>query len=341
VKHCNGGVCLVSIRGSLQILGVFALLVAIVSIVERTSLGADDAAVSARHVRVIDAAGGVSRRLTEVVGRPNMGSPAWSNDGTKIAFDACGEDGDFGHSQIYVVNSDGTWPRNLGPGSVPHWSPDDKMLAFHRYGKEEGAWVANLVDGTRLRIAQGCGSPRWRPHRQTIGCLQWGENIAEVRLGTFGADNETMKPLLPAGLDPYWGWSWSPDGDGVCFMSRRAGKSDRRELLIVQLNDVPGNSSESKVVTRVTGAIYTHVAWSPDGKKILFSMKDKGDERFQLYTVDPESKAAPQAILGQSADYHNVDAAWSPDGKQIVYVAEGAGKEAAEQDNKSASVRRD
>jgi len=56
--------------------------------------------------------------------------PAWSPDGTKIAFDSTRD----GHSEIYVMNADGSSPTRLTENTVgdfsPAWSPDGSSIAF-------------------------------------------------------------------------------------------------------------------------------------------------------------------------------------------------------------------
>jgi dipeptidyl aminopeptidase/acylaminoacyl peptidase len=58
--------------------------------------------------------------------------PAWSPDGTQIAFSVGGP---FGPGEsLWVMNADGTGSRRLGAGSQPAWSPDGRRLAFSRDG---------------------------------------------------------------------------------------------------------------------------------------------------------------------------------------------------------------
>ena len=74
--------------------------------------------------------------------------PAWSPDGTKIAFTSL-RDGNF---EIYVMNANGTWQANAtlnGAGDFePAWSPDGSKIAFtsNRDGNLE-IYVMN-ADGT-------------------------------------------------------------------------------------------------------------------------------------------------------------------------------------------------
>ena len=83
---------------------------------------------------VIDADGGEPRQITE--GDFESNSPAWSPDGTKIAFISARDD-DWDTklvSDVFVVDADGGEPRRVtkadgGCGSVV-WSTDGELLAF-------------------------------------------------------------------------------------------------------------------------------------------------------------------------------------------------------------------
>ena len=82
--------------------------------------------------------------------------PAWSPDGTKIAF-ASDRDGNV---EIYVMNADGTNPRNLTnhPAddgellwSRPAWSPDGMKIAFTSMRDGNAEIYVMAADGTNPR----------------------------------------------------------------------------------------------------------------------------------------------------------------------------------------------
>src|SRR5918995_6094775 len=72
--------------------------------------------------------------------------PAWSPDGTKIAFSR--QVYPYTRDEIYVMNADGSGltrlTNNDTEDSVPTWSPDGTRIAFssHRTGFDE-IWVMN------------------------------------------------------------------------------------------------------------------------------------------------------------------------------------------------------
>jgi TolB protein len=73
------------------------------------------------------------------IARPSQ--PAWSPDGSKIAFSIT----TLPDAGLYVMNADGTDVRRIADGHGAVWSPDSSMLAF----RENGNHTVH-VDGTHL-----------------------------------------------------------------------------------------------------------------------------------------------------------------------------------------------
>ena len=127
--------------------------------------------------------------------------PAWSPEGTKIAFRANRD----GNRNIYTMNPDGSAPTNLTPSSPPEdsgpaWSPDGRQIAFHT---DRDAFGVGRVLNRNLELyrmnADGSGVTRL-----TVSDFSGGGN---PNLDLTGYD------LFPA---------WSPRGDRIAFHSGRA-----------------------------------------------------------------------------------------------------------------------
>src|SRR5712664_1905698 len=89
---------------------------------------------------VVDAKGGIPRLIAKSYMAWWLGTPAWSPDGSRIAYTVYLERGPDGLTyEIWTVSPDGTNPRRLldlgecrasCAGGLA-WSPDGSMLAFH------------------------------------------------------------------------------------------------------------------------------------------------------------------------------------------------------------------
>lgn len=169
-------------------------------------------------IAVIDLATSALRRLTDDPATFDV-SPAWSPDGSQIAFSRGPE---MGPSQIYVMDADGTDVRQLTQGSGsdrnPAWSPDGTRIAFARsgnYGYEVYVMDAdgsNVVAMTSV-AAESAPSPAWSPDGSQIALDVDG---AIHVMSVDGTGPRRLSPELPRGvldMRP----SWSPDGTQIAF----------------------------------------------------------------------------------------------------------------------------
>src|SRR5262249_46610900 len=145
------------------------------------------------------------RKVVEIPGYSGHGSPRFSHDDKRIAFDA--GTGATNTYKVFVVNIDGTGLREVTQNAMPDWSPDDKQLAYHNYGAgtQAGVYVCDLNGQGRTFLVEG-GSPRWSPDGGRIAFTDW-RTVKVLDL----VDSE-QRILVDQPFERYQiGFDWSPD----------------------------------------------------------------------------------------------------------------------------------
>jgi Tol biopolymer transport system component len=211
------------------------------------------------------------RQLTNFRRPQGTGSPAWSPDGTKIAFD----NDRTGDAEVWTINADGsgleriTHDPKTSDGS-PAWSPDGSRILFERYSPrtDNTAIFAINADGTGMSRLTGARVTHERPRFTPDG-----SKVVYTALGASGGICEI--------------WSMNPDGTGKELLM----PADAR----LEINDVAPNGDEvlvndncvgplgqSLYRVRIDGTGLTRLtdagccdqdgfaAYSPDGTKIVF-----------------------------------------------------------------------
>ena len=113
--------------------------------------------------------------------------------------------------------------------------------------------------------------------------------------------------------------SISPDGRWVAFLSTR-------ELdLELYLADARTGAVERKLLTADTDPHYdslsflsSSVAWSPDSRRLAFSVFARGEQQIAIYDLDEQRVVRQIDLPGLKGKRH---AAWLPNGRQLVFSA--------------------
>ncbi len=197
--------------------------------------------------------------------------PAWSPDGTKIAFMSNRDDPNPGgcgsgcNYEIYVMDANGANQTRLttdpAADGSPAWSPDGTKIVFDSARTADGDIYSMNVDGTgvvRLTTRQFPDEdPSWSPDGTKIVFLLDGGFLAlmnpdgsnQARVPTDDSEGERFFP------------DWSPDARTIAF----------QELPCCDSTDTTqqvGTIHPDGTGLTVLGFRMTAPAWSPDGSRL-------------------------------------------------------------------------
>jgi dipeptidyl aminopeptidase/acylaminoacyl peptidase len=207
-------------------------------------------------------------------------TPAYSPDGTKIAFVRGAGDG----RDIWMMDANGSnqVQRTTAAGADldPTWSPDGTRIAYSRQGAfSKDIYVVN-ADGSGSPTALTTDAPgdeinpAWSPDGGTLAFESQRDGNADIWVKTLANGIEANLTNTSAGVsnrEP----SWSPDGSRLTFM-RDAGNSE------IYTMDTCGGS-QANLTSEAPNGSDTRPAFSPDGAQIVYASNRGGN--VELWTV--------------------------------------------------------
>ena len=242
------------------------------------------------------------------------GEPAWSPDGSRIAFWSNRDGG----KEIYVMDADGSNVKrlttNLADDVNPSWSPDSRRVLFEseRDGNRE-VYVMDADGGNQIRLTRDNAldsTASWSPDESLIAFASNRDtglpyNPYNMDIYVMNADGSNVKRIVD---DPEYdvGPQWSPDGRKILFMTGRNGNFD-----VYVMN---ADGTEQKNLTADYDKSDGAPVWSIDGNNIAFSRKIEGKD--QIFVMDSDGGNLKR-VTHNSAN--NGSLGWSPDGSKLIF----------------------
>ena len=121
------------------------------------------------QIYLMDADGSNQRNISNSASSYGDAAPAWSPDGTQIAFFS-DKDDNFTF-QIYVMDADGSNQRNISNSSLSdsfsNWSPDGTQIAFEGLRDDSTEIYVMDADGSNRKNISNSSQddyyPAWKP----------------------------------------------------------------------------------------------------------------------------------------------------------------------------------
>lgn len=270
---------------------------------------------------VVNADGSGRIQLTDDETSEN--DPAWSPDGSKIAFSSYRN----GNTDIYVIEADGSKLTRLtldeAIDATPIWSPDGSRIAFTSDRAENKNIYVMNADGTDKRPITGdmfdARRPVWSPDGSRIAFTSYLVNWDDSHVYVVDADGSNLKRITdgPSGhSDP----SWSPDGHRVAYHSRI---DDDSSIHIVNADGTERTLlyEALPLINRVEWVSVPH--WSPKGDRIAFAagvrLSDSGPHYAEIHTINIDGSGLIRLTGRSGADWQP---SWNPDGNKLAFTSE-------------------
>jgi eukaryotic-like serine/threonine-protein kinase len=242
--------------------------------------------------------------------------PSFSPDGNQVVFAWDGEKQNNWDLYVKIIGSTTTLrlTTDAADDTFPAWSPTGREIAFIKRGQGiSGIYLISPLGGPEQKIADfdaALAAPAWSPDGKFLVAAKYrpDEKPAADAGALFLVPLQGGEPrvfLAPASGRWYQYPAFSPDGRSLAFAS--CGGSTQAsycDVFVVALNADLRPQGKPRQLTKV-GYFMVGIAWSPDGRSLVYSAGTLAAQAYFLFRVDVAGGREPKRleIASQGAIY--------------------------------------
>ena len=253
------------------------------------------------HLQVADSDGWNARTVLE--SRQPVLSPAWSPDGSRLAYVSF----EGGRSVIFIQDLRTGEREQLatykGLNSAPAWSPDGRMLALtlSKDGNSE-IYIYDFSERSLRRLTRNLAidtEPAWSPDGNSIIFTSGRSGGPQIFQMPVRGDEEATRLTYHGNYNA--NASYSPDGKSIVMITNQ-GNGYRVGIY----------STETREVQELTDSSFDESpSFAPNGDMIIYATKQKSGKSV-LATVSADVNGQVQRILKHPGGTSVQEPAWSP-----------------------------
>lgn len=286
----------------LRVAAVTALFLALPGSTFAGSGCREQLAYSHGRIELVDLATKKIQSVTSPARRFYDDTPAWSPDGSRLAFARTrrNDQSFFYNADVYIIDATGAHERLRGGfESNPVWSPDGRRLLMATTGGHDS--YASIV------IADGVGRPKVFSYMVSGGEATW------LTAGQLAyAWDQGGLPRPPSGLYV------TSDGKHSSLIvrgvfNRPTSSPDGRYVVVTRHDDeLALVDVRQRTIRNTLGRTHSGVAWSPDSRELAYADEDRGS----IVVESSGGRRIRELAVGKNPEAPQ----WSPDGRWISYL---------------------